>query len=106
MAQPGADWFFEMRNKGGEFAAGPYLRLQKGTLVANNTASQKLANLKPGEWLRIEITATTGASKYDVTLTGKTAPTEVSDPLQTHWDTATTSSSAPRHDEPRSLLIT
>jgi hypothetical protein len=41
MAQPGADWFFEMRNKGGEFAAGPYLRWQKGTLVANNTASQK-----------------------------------------------------------------
>ena len=69
MAQAGADWFFEMRNKGGEFAAGPYLRWQKGTLVANNTASQKLADVKPGEWLRIDLTATTGAAKYDVTLT-------------------------------------
>ncbi|MDZ4404283.1 right-handed parallel beta-helix repeat-containing protein [Prosthecobacter sp.] len=70
MAQPGADWFFEMRaGNGGEFAAGPYIRWQKGILVANVTASHKLAELKPGEWLRIEITATTGGAKYDVTLT-------------------------------------
>jgi hypothetical protein len=72
MAQPGADWFFEMRaGNGGEFAAGPYLRWQKGSLVANNTASQKLAELKPGKWLRIEIIATTGAGKYDVALTSE-----------------------------------
>lgn len=91
MAQPGADWFFEMRNKAGEFAAGPYLRWQKGTLVANNTASQKLADIKPGEWLRIDLTATTGAAKYDVTLTWQDG-TKVefkAIPCKPTWDTAT-----------------
>ena len=91
MAQPGADWFFEMRNKGGEFAAGPYLRWQKGTLVANNTSSQKLADLKPGEWLRIDLTATTGAAKYDVTLTRQdgTKTKIKAIPCKPTWDTAT-----------------
>ena len=91
MAQPGADWFFEMRNKGGEFAAGPYLRWQKGTLVANNTASQKLGDVKPGEWLRIELIATTGAAKYDVTLIRQDGTqTEIKAiPCQPTWDTAT-----------------
>jgi len=90
MAQPGADWFFEMRNKGGEFAAGPYLRWQKGTLVANNTASQKLADLKPGEWLRIDITAITGAAKYDVTLTREdgTKTKIEAIPCKPTWDSA------------------
>jgi hypothetical protein len=32
MAREGADWFFEMRVNGGEFAAGPYVRWQKGSL--------------------------------------------------------------------------
>jgi hypothetical protein len=58
-----------MRVKGGEFAAGPYVRYQKGKLVANNGKSISLANIKPGEWCRIAITATTGAGKYDLTLT-------------------------------------
>ena len=91
MAQAGADWFFEMRNKGGEFAAGPYLRWQKGTLVANNTASQKLADVKPGEWLRIDLTATTGAAKYDVTLIRQDGTqTEIKAiPCKPTWDTAT-----------------
>jgi len=72
MAQAGANWFFEMRaGNGGEFAAGPYLRWQNGTLVANNTNSQNLVEVKPGEWLRIEITATTSSGKYDVTLTNE-----------------------------------
>jgi hypothetical protein len=69
MAQPDAAWFFEMRVKGGEFAAGPYLRYQKGKLVANNGNSVSLADIKPGEWCRIAITATTGAGKYDLSLT-------------------------------------
>jgi hypothetical protein len=91
MAQPGADWFFEMRNKGGEFAAGPYLRWQKGALIANNSTSQNLADVKPGEWIRIEITATTGASKYDVTLTRQDGTkTECKAiPCKPTWDTAT-----------------
>jgi hypothetical protein len=69
MAQPGADWFFEMRVKGGEFAAGPYIRCVKGKLEANNTASVKLGDVAPGEWIRIIITATTGSGKYDIALT-------------------------------------
>jgi uncharacterized protein YndB with AHSA1/START domain len=91
MAQPGADWFFEMRDgNGGEFAAGPYLRWQKGTLVANNTASQKLADVKPGEWLRIDLTATTGSGKYDVTLTREdgTKTDFKSIPCKPTWATA------------------
>jgi hypothetical protein len=91
MAQPGADWFFEMRNKGGDFAAGPYLRWQKGALVANNNASQKLVDLNPGEWLRIEINATTGAATYDVTITRQdnTKIEFKSIPCKPSWDTAT-----------------
>ena len=91
MAQPGADWFFEMRDgNGGEFAAGPYLRWQKGTLVANNNASQKLADVKPGEWLRIDLTATTGTAKYDVTLTRQDGTkTEIKAiPCKPTWATA------------------
>ncbi|MCP5558401.1 MAG: right-handed parallel beta-helix repeat-containing protein [Verrucomicrobiaceae bacterium] len=69
MAQPDAEWFFEMRVKGGEFAAGPYVRYQKGKLVANNSKTIPLADIKPGEWCRVAITATTGAGKYDLVLT-------------------------------------
>jgi hypothetical protein len=69
MGQPGADWIFEMRVKGGEFAAGPYLRWQGGKLVANNSKSIPLGDVKPGEWIRLNLTATTGAGKYDITLT-------------------------------------
>lgn len=91
MAQPGADGFFEMRDgNGGEFAAGPYLRWQKGILVANNTASQKLADVKPGEWLRLEITATTGSGMYDVTLTREdgTKTEFPSIPCKPSWNSA------------------
>jgi hypothetical protein len=69
MAREGADGFFEMRTKGGEFAAGPYLRWENGKLVANHSASLPLADLAAGEWLRIEIAATTGAGRYAVTVT-------------------------------------
>ena len=69
MSQPGAEWFFEMRVKGGDFAAGPYVRCVKGKLQANNEKSLPLGEVKPGEWIRLAITATTGAGKYDVTLT-------------------------------------
>jgi hypothetical protein len=69
MALQEAEWFFEMRVKGGEFAAGPYVRYQKGKLVANNDKSIPLADIKPGEWCRITIIATTGAGKYEVSLT-------------------------------------
>ena len=69
MAREGADGFFEMRMKNGEFAAGPYLRWQGGKLVANNSTSIPLGDLPPGEWVRIAIEATTGAGRYSIILT-------------------------------------
>ncbi len=69
MGQPGADWFFEMRVNGGEFAAGPYIRCQNGQLVANNGETIALAAIAPGEWCRIAIIATTSSGKYDIMLT-------------------------------------
>ena len=90
MGQPGADWFFEMRVKGGEFAAGPYLRWQGGQLVANNGRSIVLAELKPGEWIRLTLTATTGAGKYDIALTREDGSTQdVKDlPCKPEWNAA------------------
>ena len=69
MAQKGADWFFEMRVKGGEFAAGPYIRCANGKLQANNEKGLALGEVKPDEWIRLSITATTGAGKYDISIT-------------------------------------
>ena len=90
MAQEGADWFFEMRAGNGEFAAGPYVRWQKGTLVANNTASQKVADVKTGEWVRVDISATTGAGKYDVAITRQdgTKAEFKAIPCKPSWDSA------------------
>ncbi|MBP6783382.1 MAG: right-handed parallel beta-helix repeat-containing protein [Verrucomicrobiales bacterium] len=90
MGQPGADWFFEMRVKGGEFAAGPYVRWQGGKLVANNGRSIPLADVKPGEWIRITFTATTGAGKYDIALTREDGSTQdVKDlPCKPEWNAA------------------
>lgn len=90
MAEADAAWFFEIRNKAGAFAAGPYLRWQKGTLVANNTASQKIAEIPSGEWLRIEIMAKTGAGQYDVAITRADGSKSESKgiPCKPNWDNA------------------
>ena len=90
MAQPGADWFFEMRVKGGEFAAGPYVRCVKGKLQANNANTIALGDVKPNEWIRVTITATTGAGKYDITLTRDDGTTkEFKDlPCKPTWNAA------------------
>lgn len=90
MAEENADWFFEMRNQAGEFAAGPYLRWQQGRLVANHEASHALTDLKAGEWLRVEITATTSTGTYDVIITRadgqKTEFRRL--PCRSSWDSA------------------
>jgi hypothetical protein len=71
MAQPGADWFFEMRGKG-EYAAGPLVTWKNGRLSAGTGAGTALAEIPPGEWFRLTITAqtasATGAGSYVVTL--------------------------------------
>jgi hypothetical protein len=69
MAQPGADWFFEMRGKNGDFGNGPYLRWQKGQLAAGTDGKAKLATIPAGEWFRVSLTATTGAGKWSLEIT-------------------------------------
>ena len=62
MAQENADWFFEIRGKSGDFGNGPYLRWQKGKLAAGTDGKAQLADIPPGEWFRVAITAATGAA--------------------------------------------
>ena len=69
MAQPGADWFFEMRGKGGNFGDGPYLRWQKDQLAASTDGKVQLTTVPAGEWFRVSITATTGAGKWSLNIT-------------------------------------
>ena len=68
MAQPGADWFFEVRGKSGEYAAGPMVTWRGGKLFAGIGTTPALAEIPPGEWFRVTITAKTGAGTYDVEL--------------------------------------
>jgi hypothetical protein len=79
-----------MRVKGGEFAAGPYLRWADGKLVANNHKNVSLASVPAGEWCRIEIQATTGAGKYNVRLTRANGTSaEINDiPCLASWNEA------------------
>lgn len=58
MAQPGADWFFEMRNKAGDFAAGPYVRWQNGRIAPGVQGNLAPFEVAPNQWVRVEITAT------------------------------------------------
>lgn len=69
MAQPGADWFFEMRGKNSEFGNGPYLLWHKGRLVASPDGKVQLAQIPVGEWLRVAITATTGSGQWSLDIT-------------------------------------
>ncbi len=69
MAEAGADWFFEMRNKAGEFAVGPFVRWQEGRLLAQHDGSQPLIDVAAGQWVRIEIEARTASKEYDVSVT-------------------------------------
>ena len=67
MAEPGADWFFEMRGRG-EYAAGPLVTWRNGRLSAGTGNATPLADIPPREWFRLVITAETGAGSYDVEL--------------------------------------
>ncbi len=69
MAQPGADWFFEIRGKGGDFGNGPYLRWQKGQLTASTDGKVQLTTIPAGEWFRVSLTATTASSKWSLAIT-------------------------------------
>ena len=71
MSQPGADWFFEIRGAG-PYAAGPLVSWKNGRLSAGSGAGTSLAEIPPGEWFRLKITAETasgtGAGSYVVEL--------------------------------------
>lgn len=69
MAQPGADWFFEMRGKNLDFGNGPYLRWQKDQLAASTDGKVQLIKIPAGEWFRVSITASTGAGKWSLVIT-------------------------------------
>lgn len=60
MAKPGADWFFEIRGKGGDFGAGPYVRWQNGKLVPGLGGNAVPFDVPPNEWVHVTLTATTG----------------------------------------------
>ena len=59
MAQPDAAWFFEMRVKGGEFGAGPYVKYQNGKLTPGLKGGPVPFDVPPNQWVRVSITATT-----------------------------------------------
>jgi hypothetical protein len=69
MAQPGADWFFEIRGKNSDFGNGPYLRWQKGQLSASTDGKVQLTTIPAGEWFRVSLTATTASAKWSLEIT-------------------------------------
>ena len=69
MAQPGADWFFEIRGKNSDFGNGPYLRWQKGQLSASTDGKVQLVSIPAGEWFRVSLTATTASGKWSLDIT-------------------------------------
>ncbi len=69
MAQPGADWFFEIRGKNIDFGNGPYLRWQKGQLTASTDGKVQLVSIPAGEWFRVSLTATTASGQWSLTIT-------------------------------------
>ncbi len=88
MAEKDANWFFESR-AGGEFAAGPLVSWNNGKLFAG-LGTKLLAEIPPGEWVRIQITATTGAGKWSVKLTRQDGTTTDHPdlPCKPTWDNA------------------
>lgn len=69
MAQPGADWFFEMRNKAGEFAAVPYVRWQNGKIAPGVNGNPVPFDVPPNEWVHVTLIATTGTPEKTGTWT-------------------------------------
>ena len=91
MAQPGADWFFEMRSEGGgEYGAGPLVRWIGGQVNAGKDGATKLTTVPAGEWFRVEITATIGGGKFSVALTHQDGKREEFPdlPCKPSWDKA------------------
>lgn len=86
MSEPESSWFFEIRGSG-PFAAGPYLKWEKGRITAGHRENRELALVPPGEWVRIEVTAATGSERWMVELVREDGSTHrVADiPCQPEW---------------------
>jgi hypothetical protein len=69
MGQPGADWFFEIRGKNGEFAAGPYVRWQNGKIAPGVNGNPVPFELPANQWVHVAITATTSTPEKKGTWT-------------------------------------
>lgn len=69
MAQEGADWFFEIRGKNGEFAAGPYVRWQKGKFAPGLDGKAVPFEVAPNQWLHVELNADTQKGTWTVNTT-------------------------------------
>ena len=69
MAQEGADWFFEIRGKNGEFGAGPYVRLQNGKFAPGLDGKVVPFEVAPNQWLHVTINADTQKGTWTVNAT-------------------------------------
>lgn len=70
MAQPGADWFTEMRtDRGGEYGIGPMVNWRNGKLSAGKGGPTPLVDIPAGEWFRVAIATTLGSGTYAVSVT-------------------------------------
>ena len=67
MAQTGADWFFEIRGKNGEFGHGPYVRWQNGKFAPGLSGKSVPFDVPPGQWLHVTLVATTGTAATSTT---------------------------------------
>jgi len=76
MAQEGADWFFEIRGKNGEFGSGPYVRWQNGQFTPGLSSKAIPFNVPPNQWLRVKITADTQKGAWTVSTTRQDGETK------------------------------
>ena len=67
MAQPGADWFFEVRGKNGEYGHGPYVRWQNGQIAPGLDGRAVPFDVPPNQWVHVSLSATTGAAATPAT---------------------------------------
>jgi hypothetical protein len=69
MAQEGADWFFEIRGKNGEFGSGPYVSWKNGQFVPGLAGKVVPFEVAPNQWLHVEINADTQKGTWTVNVT-------------------------------------
>ncbi|MEC5125622.1 right-handed parallel beta-helix repeat-containing protein [Verrucomicrobiales bacterium BCK34] len=89
MSEPESKWFFEIRGSAA-FGDGPYVRWQDGKLAAQVSGGMALADIPAGEWVRIEIRATTGSGKWSLSLVREDGTkSQFADiPCKPEWDDA------------------